>query len=80
MLLIAAFILALTIITNTLMTSHDELLLKTLKNVQANLNEMSDVKADIRGLKGHVAACIDRIERRLELNGAAFDFPDKKKA
>lgn len=62
------------------MTSHDELLLKTLKTIQANLSDMSDFKADIRGLKGHVAACIDRIERRLDLNGEAFDPPDKKKA
>jgi hypothetical protein len=52
------------------MTSHDELLLKTLKDIQAKLNgmsnDLSEVKADIRGLKGHVAACIDRIERRLD--------------
>lgn len=51
------------------MTSHDELLLKTLKTIQAKLDDMSkdlsEVKADIRGLKGHVAACIDRLECRL---------------
>jgi hypothetical protein len=62
------------------MTSHDELLLKTLKTIQANLNDMSDVKADIRGLKGHVAACLDRIERRLGLNGEALNSPDEEKA
>jgi hypothetical protein len=62
------------------MTSHDELLLKTLLTIQANLNDMSDVKADIRGLKRHVAGCLDRIERRLDLNGEAFHFADKKKA
>jgi hypothetical protein len=52
------------------MTSHDELLLKTLKTIQAKLDDMSkdlsEVKVDIRGLKGHVAACIDRVERRLD--------------
>lgn len=38
----------------------NELLLETLKDIQAKLNDMandlSDVKADMRGLKGHMAA------------------------
>lgn len=38
----------------------NELLLETLKAIQAKINDMandlSDVKADMRGLKGHMAA------------------------
>ncbi|WP_425909042.1 hypothetical protein [Nitrobacter sp. TKz-YC02] len=49
----------------------NELLLKTLQDIHAKLNDMakdlSEVKNDMRGLQAHVASCIDRIERRLDL-------------
>ena len=56
----------------------NELLLETLKAMQAKLsdiaNDLSDLKADIRGLKGHMAAFM---QSEVAQDGAIASIPAK---